>query len=152
MKQEHIHHNRHPRSPMRELPNEQVCTWHALSFKSACQFTTASHLAQPSLTTSTTNISRTREKSPRASPHLRINTVRHQAEVCCMAQAAQAAQAAWSGDGPGALACWPCLTGDAPNGRVGPTQPSSSHQNRAGRVTWSRGGVRLWAMSRQMCK
>ena len=33
--------------------------------------------------------------------HLRIDTVHHQAEVCCMAQATQAA---WHRDGPGALA------------------------------------------------
>ena len=79
--------------PVKESQHEQTrCP--------AREFTTASHLAHPSLTTSTTNISRTREKSSRASTHLRIDTSYHHTRACCVAQATRIA---WRGNGPSTL-------------------------------------------------
>ena len=88
---------------MRELPHEQACVRCALSFKSVSIYngvSPVSTFAHQKLTTSTTNISRTRKRSSHTSSHLRIDTVLHQAEACC---AAQATRTAWRGDGPSAL-------------------------------------------------
>ena len=99
---------------MRELPHEQARVRCALSFKSASIYNGVSPFstfAHQKLTTSTTNISHTREKSSHTSSHLRIDTVLHQAEACC---AAQATRTAWRGDGPSAShrGCpeWACGT------------------------------------------
>jgi len=62
-------------------PFIQICTpiYHGVS--------PCSNFAHQKLTISTTNISCTQEKSSHASSHLRIDTIRHQTEVFCMAQA-----------------------------------------------------------------
>ena len=55
-----------------------------------------STFARRKLTTATTNIPRTQEKSPRASTHLHIDAICHQTSYC----AVQATRTAWRRDGP----------------------------------------------------
>ena len=107
-KQAHIHdvNNRHPRSPVRDSPPTlhmacMVRPFIQIYVPIYNGISPCSTFAHQKLTTLTTNISHTRVRSSHASLHLCINTVCHQAEACCMAQAARAA---WHGDGPGALA------------------------------------------------
>ena len=65
-----------------------VHTWHAvISFNSARQLPTASHLTHPSLTTLTTNTSHTQEKYSHTSSYLWIETIHHETEACGITQA-----------------------------------------------------------------
>ena len=108
-------------------------TWRALSFKSACQFTMASHLAQPSLTKSSL-------PRPPASP---AHGKCHPTPPCTSASiqfATKQRHAAWArllgprGTGTG-QARWqrrPRLGGVSPNECMEPTRTSSNCQNTAG--------------------
>jgi len=90
---------------MRESPATLCRTRMARPFIRICTLiyngvSPCSTFTHQKLTTSTTNISGTQERPSRASSHLSINLVRHQAQACCTAQAARAA---WCRDGPSTL-------------------------------------------------